>query len=173
MRTGAYMAAFAAAATLVAPAFAPVAAQTVAITAAQGARSDGQAGLNRPALQTPGDLQQQQGRQTPEWYERFTFGSGFSSDANSWATSKRAPARLTWSPPQSSWGVTVDVDPTAKWTPLRQGDERERVAAGAFLMVSPRVRVGGEMGYELKPGETKPDELLVQPSVKLESAFRF
>ncbi len=158
MRTGAYMAAFAAAATLVGPAFAPVYAQT---------------GLNPPALQSPGDLQQQQGRETPEWYERFTFGSGFSSDANSWATSKRAPARLTWSPPQSSWGVTVDVDPMAKWSPLRQGDEHERVAAGAFLMVSPRVRVGGEMGYELKPGETKPNEPSVQPSVKLESAFRF
>ena len=192
MRTGAYMAVFAATAALAGPAFAQATVQGASqgpapvpsavssavsspVASQSAAQVTGKTSLVRaPALQSPADLQQQQqGGRTPEWYERFTFGSGFSSDANSWATSIRAPARLTWSPPKSAWGVTVDVESTEKWTPLRQDAERDRVAAGAFVMVTPRVRVGGEMGYAVRPGETTRGQDVVQPSVKLESAFRF
>lgn len=55
-------------------------------------------------------------------------------------------------------------------------DNVDGVNAGAFFKVSPRIRVGGELGYRAESGSSatlQPSDRSGASQIKLESAFRF
>lgn len=111
------------------------------------------------------------------WYERFTFGSEFSSGANAWAPRGEPKATVRVSP-RSRWGVTFGLGAQSQ-RPIDQALGRSaRTTAGAFYEVSPKLRVGGAV---VLPDEKRPvtsqgrrqDQTQQEPGVKVESAFRF
>ncbi len=70
----------------------------------------------------------------------------------------------------SNWGLSLGFEGGA-----RRDEDLDGVSAGAFYRLTPRMRVGGELGYRARqndPAGLRPDEVGA-PQVKLQSAFSF
>ncbi len=125
-------------------------------------------------LMTAGDVCAQQAvsdRSTAPWYERFTFGSEFKSNANAWTPRGETKATIKVSP-KSKWGVTfgMEVQPTHP-----NDFNKGQTSAGAFYDFTKNFRIGGQVVVPepqfnaADPNKKKKNS----PGVKVESAFRF
>lgn len=101
------------------------------------------------------------------WYRNFTQSS---DTVDATGQSLREPAgELEWLT-GDRWGLSFGLD-------SREDDFRtglDGVRAGAFFRLTPRIRVGGELGY-VAPDDSPVLNLQEEesPQVKVESAFRF
>jgi hypothetical protein len=147
---------------------------TIAAFCALGAASHAVAGpedapMNAVAMQVKTSVDS-------PWFQRFTFGSDYSNDANGWSSGAvqgdSQSMRVTTE--GKHWGMTLGVRDKKDWAPLGQSATRDKVSAGAFYNLTPRVRFGGEMTLESKGGSTPlSGGSGVEPGVKFGSAFRF
>ncbi len=104
--------------------------------------------------------------QALELGERFTTGSNFTLNQNSWGNVSGHD--LAWS--ASRFGLTVDLG-----APSTRAEDATDISAGAYYRITPSLRLGGQ----LKLGTTgtsasravQPDER--EPRVRLETAFQF
>lgn len=74
----------------------------------------------------------------------------------------------------SNWGLSLGFE-SAPAASARNGNV-DGLSAGAYFKVSPRIRVGGELGYRSETGDPsslRPNDEIGSSEVKLESAFRF
>ncbi len=104
------------------------------------------------------------------WYQEYVQ-SGGRFDLNS-VPLDRSGSTVEWDT-GANWGVMFGLDgvPGRRF----ERDTVDGVSAGAFFRVSPRVRVGGELGFRPNLGEAgtlRPAEP-GSSQIKLESAFRF
>ena len=110
------------------------------------------------------------------WFQKFTFGSGYSNDSNGWSSGAVSgdSKNMRVVTEGRRWGMSLAVRDKKDWAPLSQSDARDKVSAGAFYNLTPRVRFGGEMTLESRganPGMNR--DSAVEPGVKIGSAFRF
>ncbi len=110
-------------------------------------------------------------RSTAPWYERFTFGSEFKSNANAWTPRGETKATIKVSP-KSKWGVTfgMEVQPSNP-TDFNKG----QTSAGAFYDFTKNFRIGGQVVVpepQFMPNDPNKKKKN-SPGVKVESAFRF
>lgn len=108
------------------------------------------------------------------WFQRFTFGSGYSNDLNGWSSGavKGDSENMRVVTEGRRWGMSMSVRDKKDWAPLSQSGARDKVSAGAFYDLTPRVRFGGEMTLETRSSTLRRDGAM-EPGVKLGSAFRF
>ncbi|MET0545631.1 MAG: NtrZ family periplasmic regulatory protein [Caulobacterales bacterium] len=106
------------------------------------------------------------------WFQRFTFGSGYSNDLNGWSSGavRNDSESMRVVTEGRRWGMSMAVRDKKDWAPLSQSGARDKVAAGAFYNMTPRFRFGGEMTLETRSSGR---DSTVEPGVKLGSAFRF
>jgi len=110
------------------------------------------------------------------WFQKFTFGSGYSTDVNGWSSGAVSgdSESMRVVTEGKRWGMSLSVRDKKDWAPLGQAGARDKVAAGAFYNITPRVRFGGEMTLESRganPGSGR--DSAMEPGVKIGSAFRF
>ncbi len=97
---------------------------------------------------------------------RFTTGSNFTLNQNSWGSISGHD--LAWS--ASRFGLTVDLG-----TPKTRAEDATDISAGAYFRITPSLRFGGQLQLGTT-GSTaaravQPDER--EPRVRLETAFQF
>lgn len=105
------------------------------------------------------------------WYQSFTQSrdrfdlSGFAPDRSGSTVEIEGG---------SNWGLSLGFE-SAPAASTRNGNV-DGLSAGAYFKVSPRMRVGGELGYRSQAGDPsslRPNGEVGSSEVKLESAFRF
>lgn len=110
------------------------------------------------------------------WFQKFTFGSGYSNDSNGWSSGAVSgdSKNMRVVTEGRRWGMSLAVRDKKDWAPLSQSDARDKVSAGAFYNITPRVRFGGEMSLESRGSNVGIGrDSAVEPGVKIGSAFRF
>jgi opacity protein-like surface antigen len=105
------------------------------------------------------------------WYQSFTQGgnrfdlSGFALDRGQSSVEIEGG---------SNWGLSLGFESAPN--PGTRAENVDGLSAGAYFKVSPRVRVGGELGYRSQspnPAGLRPNGEVGSSEVKVESAFRF
>lgn len=74
----------------------------------------------------------------------------------------------------SDWGVSLGFESSA--SPSSRNENVDGLSAGAYFKLTPRMRVGGELGYRsltADPSRLRPNAETGSSQIKLESAFRF
>lgn len=102
------------------------------------------------------------------WYQEFTQNED-RFDLSGYAIDQSGPS-VEWDVDEN-WGVSLGFRSGSN----ASNEDLNGVSAGAYFKLSPRLRVGGELGYRsgqdnlagLRTPET------ASPQIKLESAFRF
>ena len=105
------------------------------------------------------------------WYQAFTQGGNRLDLSGLPLASERSSVEIDAG---SNWGVSLGFDRSS--APSARNESVDGLSAGAFFKVTPRMRVGGELGYRSQqsdPSGLRPNDEIGSSQVKLESAFRF
>lgn len=104
--------------------------------------------------------------QTPAPTQNFTTRNAWTADANQFGPDGGSQ-RMQWDE-RGRWGVRLDLQ-----NPVGRPRELSDVEAGAFLRLTPSLRVGGAMRFadQPRPNEVTPRDR--NPRVRLETTLAF